>query len=66
MIAKHAGECKPHAYQDSRYGKGFRVMNPVLDKDKKVAGARCTVCSPHKEPGKKRGGIYVLSDLQQK
>jgi hypothetical protein len=63
MIAKHAGNCPAHLFQDSRYGKGFRVMNPVFDKGK-IVGARCTVCCPPKTTGSKRGGIYSLDQLQ--
>lgn len=62
MIAKHAGNCKPHAFQDAEYGPGFRVMNPVTDKGKTIGG-RCTVCCPEKDAGKKRGGVYDLSQL---
>lgn len=64
MIAKHPGECRPHAYQDATYGKGFRVMNPC-----KIAGPRdeesfrCTVCAPPKVKSLKRGGIFKLSEL---
>ncbi len=65
MIAKHPGECRPHEYQDAKYGKGFRVMNPVAKKSHD-AGARCTVCSPPKVKGTKRGGIYPVSELQVK
>lgn len=60
MIAKHPGDCIPHTYQDSRYGKGFRVMNPCRD----GKTARCTVCAPIKEPCKRRGGTFLLSDLK--
>ncbi len=62
MIAKHPGECKRHPFQDTTYGNGFRVMNPVRLKGE-VVGARCTVCCPVKEPGKKRGGVYDLNQL---
>lgn len=63
MIARHSGECKPHAYQDAKYGNRVRVMNPVTDKGN-ITGGRCTVCCPPKESGKKRGGVYDLSQLQ--
>ena len=63
MIAKHDGTCPDHDYQDKMYGKGVRVMNPVYV-DGKIAGGRCTVCSPPKEKGKKRGGVYPLNQLQ--
>lgn len=59
MIAQHPGECKDHEYQDHRYGKGFRVMNPTKD-----GGWRCTVCAPPKEHSKKRGGVFQKSDLR--
>lgn len=62
MIAKHPG-CKPHAFQDAAYGAGFRVMNPVKVGAKDEAAYRCTVCAPPKEQGKKRGGIYLRSQL---
>ncbi len=64
MIANH-GECTPHEYQDQTYGKGYRVMNPVLEAGKLVGG-RCTVCCPPKEKMKKRGGVYLLSQLKMK
>lgn len=38
----HKCTCK-HAFQDSAYGVGVRVHNPVPDATKKVF--RCTVCS---------------------
>ena len=58
MIAKHSGECKPNDYQDKKYGKGFRVMNPTKD-----GGHRCTVCAPPKVHSAKRGGVYNKADL---
>ncbi len=58
MIAKHPGECKPHEFQDNRYGQGFRVMNPTKD-----GGHRCTVCAPDKVHSSKRGGVFQKSDL---
>ena len=63
MIAKHPGECRPHEYQDTTYGKGFRVMNPVKTDRQAEPAYRCTVCAPPKEHGKKRGGVYGLSQL---
>jgi hypothetical protein len=65
LIAKHDGSCPDHSYQDGIYGQGFRVMNPVRV-DGKITGARCTVCAPTKEKGKKRGGIYSMNQLQIK
>jgi hypothetical protein len=64
MIAKHPGECKPHLYQDTRYGEGFRVMNPVMVKGK-IEGWRCTVCCPPKLKMVKRGGVYQTSELRR-
>lgn len=63
MIARHIPECKPHEYQDATYGRGVRVINPVLDQGK-VVGGRCTVCCPPKENGKKRPGVFPLNQLQ--
>jgi hypothetical protein len=65
MIAKHPGDCKPHAYQDKTYGPGFRVMNPVKEQGK-IVGARCTVCCPPKAKMSKRGGVYLVGQLQIK
>ena len=65
MIAIHPGECKPHKFQDEKYGKGFRVMTVAM-KEGKVLGARCTVCGPSKKKGEKRGGIFAINDLQKK
>ena len=62
MIAKHPGQCRPHAFQDATYGNGFRVMNPSPI-DKNETGYRCTVCAPPKETGKKRGGVFRLHEL---
>lgn len=64
MIAAHPNPCT-HAYQDKTYGVGFRVMNPTYDNGK-VVGARCTVCCPPKEKGKRRGGVYNVSELKVK
>ena len=64
MIAYH-GTCFDHDYQDQKYGKGYRVMNPVMEKGK-IIGARCTVCCPPKEKMKKRGGIFSLAELKVK
>lgn len=61
MIARHPGNCKPHP-QDKWYGEGFRVMT-VSEKDRKILGARCTVCGPPKTKNVKRGGVYAISDL---
>ena len=33
--------CKSHAFQDERYGVGYRVANKT---DVKKGGYRCTVC----------------------
>lgn len=64
MIAKHPGECKSHRYQDAVYGPGFRVMNPTRpDGPNRPPGYRCTVCTPFKEKGKKRGGVWQLTEL---
>lgn len=62
MIAKHPGECKPHAYQDSVYGKGFRVMNPSSPKAS-TPMYRCTVCCPTKTKSSHRGGEYDVKQL---
>lgn len=62
MIAKHPG-CKPHEYQDTTYGKGFRVMNPIKVGPKDEAAYRCTVCAPKKVSMSKRGGVYKRSEL---
>lgn len=62
MIARHPGACRPHAFQDATYGRNARVMNPVAS-GKSEQGYRCTVCAPPKEANKKRGGIYLLSQL---
>jgi len=56
MIAKHP-TCKPHPYQDKRYGYLMRVCNPLKDfaSNGKVS---CTVCGEvfniHGEPQKKK------------
>lgn len=34
----------PHEYQDQRYGKGRRVMNPTRKGDDKKKQYRCSVC----------------------
>jgi hypothetical protein len=62
MIAKHIG-CKPHEYQDTTYGKGFRVMNPVKVGMKEEPAYRCTVCAPPKAKSLKRGGVFKRSEL---
>ncbi len=38
-MIKHCDHCRPHRFQDARYGPGRRVMNAGNK------GARCTVCS---------------------
>lgn len=63
MIAQHPGPCRPHAYQDDKYGRGFRVMNPVTEKGK-IVGWRCTVCCPPKMPLQKRPGVYRPDELR--
>lgn len=63
MIAMHPNPCT-HADQDRMYGKGYRVMNPVKVDPKQPLAYRCTVCSPPKMKGVKRGGIFQLSDLK--
>ncbi len=66
MIAQHPNPCE-HEYQDSVYGRGYRVMNPVRDAvTGKLAGARCTVCCPPKTKMVKRGGVFALADLKMK
>lgn len=43
MIQK-CPNCKPHSFQDTRYGEKVRVMNPlkkVLEQQQEV---RCTIC----------------------
>lgn len=65
MIAKCPNpNCPAHDYQDNRYGKGNRVMNPVMVKGK-IEGWRCTVCSPPKEAMKKRGGVFSLDQIKK-
>ena len=39
--------CRPHPYQDQRYGKNQRVHTPFKTKAG-VAMARCTVCMAEK------------------
>lgn len=63
MIAKHPGQCKPHLFQDARYGPGFRVLNEVKTSSNDIPAYRCTVCSPPKEHGKKRAGAFRLTEL---
>ena len=41
-MIKPCPTCKPHAFQDSRYGSKNRVMNRTAKKDPQVF--RCTVC----------------------
>jgi hypothetical protein len=65
MIAQHPGKCIDHEFQDRTYGRGFRVMNPVMTKGK-LTGARCTVCCPPKVTGQKRGGVFNLEELKVK
>lgn len=36
--------CGPHEYQDHRYGKNMRVMNPCGSSKNTKGGYRCTVC----------------------
>jgi hypothetical protein len=44
-VIQKCPDCKPHSFQDARYGEKVRVMNPL----KKAAGeqqkVRCTVCA---------------------
>lgn len=42
MIAKHVG-CKPHEFQDARYGHQMRVCNPKKEFATNNK-ATCTVC----------------------
>ena len=44
MIAECQKVCR-NDWQDERYGKGRRVMNLMVKKDKESQKARCTVCS---------------------
>ena len=43
MIAYHA-ECKEHPFQDKRYGKKFRVVNPSAGYGSTNNNVSCTVC----------------------
>lgn len=62
MIANH-GPCRPHPYQDARYGTNNRVMNPASVKGK-LMGWRCTVCAPPKVHSARRGGVFDEADLR--
>jgi ribosomal protein L37AE/L43A len=42
MILK-CNECKPHPYQDQKYGEKMRVHNPKVSKNG-IQQATCTVC----------------------
>lgn len=64
MIARHPGPCPEHKFQDTTYGKGVRLMNPVKRSKTEEPAYRCTVCAPPKEHSKKRGGVHLLSTLQ--
>lgn len=46
MIAT-CSPCKPHAYQDKKYGTNRRVMNSC----KEGKSLRCTVCGTEKNAG---------------
>lgn len=37
-------KCKPHPYQDARYGNQKRVMNPILTPPGMPKKYRCTIC----------------------
>lgn len=39
----YCSDCKPHDYQDTKYGYHMRVMNPT-GKGEKSGNFRCTVC----------------------
>lgn len=41
---KHCPNCKPHEYQDEKYGKEMRVMNSLAPKPGQQTEFRCTVC----------------------
>jgi len=43
MIVYHK-ECKPHPFQDKRYGKNIRVVNPARDYGSTTNNVTCTVC----------------------
>lgn len=40
-MIKSCANCKPHAYQDSKYGKNMRVYTMGVKKEHK---SKCTVC----------------------
>lgn len=40
VVVACQGQCRPHRFQDSKYGQGRRVHNLM-----KSGGMRCTVCS---------------------
>ena len=41
--------CRPHAFQDEKYGVGMRLHNQTREQDGKVW--RCSVCSSTKSLG---------------
>lgn len=41
QMIKSCANCKPHAYQDSKYGKNMRVYTMGVKKEHK---SKCTVC----------------------
>lgn len=49
-------ECKnkgcKHTFQDKTYGKGIRVMNPIVKKATSPNTLRCTVCSTEQRQAK--------------
>ncbi len=42
MTIKKCDTCKPHPFQDKKYGPQMRVMNPIAPKT--PGKHRCTVC----------------------
>ena len=50
MIAK-CDKCKPHEFQDMKYGKNYRVMNELPSEGGQTK-LRCTVCGIEKSESK--------------
>ncbi len=47
-MVKYCPNCKPHPFQDGRYGLNMRVHTPTPGKRGGGDGGHCTVCTPHK------------------
>ena len=41
--------CKPHAFQDERYGKNHRVHTTCQGSENKARKSHCTVCGKQHE-----------------